>query len=74
MAGARVRVDETEAWGVSEVSAHCPYCGEPVQLLVDGSAGEQSYIEDCQVCCRPMTVEVISLVPPAIRLRHEDDV
>lgn len=66
--------DEMETWGVSEVTDCCPYCGEPVQLLVDGSAGEQAYIEDCQVCCRPMTVEVISLAPPAVRLRHEDEV
>src|SRR5690606_31691888 len=25
----------------------CPYCGEPIELLVDGSAGDQQYIEDC---------------------------
>jgi hypothetical protein len=34
----------------------CPYCGEPISLLVDPSAGSQSYIEDCQVCCRPIEV------------------
>ena len=33
---------------------YCPYCGEPLQLLVDPSAGDQSYIEDCAVCCRPI--------------------
>lgn len=37
---------------------HCPYCGEPIELLVDASAGSQSYIEDCQVCCRPIVVSV----------------
>lgn len=36
----------------------CPYCGEPIELLLDASAGEQCYIEDCQVCCRPITVSV----------------
>lgn len=36
--------------------AHCPYCGEPVDLALDASAGSQRYVEDCQVCCRPMTV------------------
>jgi hypothetical protein len=25
---------------------------------VDLSAGSQSYVEDCQVCCQPMTVGV----------------
>ena len=34
----------------------CPYCGEPIALVVDASAGAQTYIEDCAVCCRPMTV------------------
>lgn len=37
---------------------HCPYCGEPIELLIDDSAGDQRYIEDCQVCCRPITVVV----------------
>jgi hypothetical protein len=36
----------------------CPYCGEPIELLLDGSVGEQSYIEDCSVCCRPIAVRV----------------
>ena len=36
----------------------CPYCGESIALLVDISAGDQRYIEDCQVCCRPITVTV----------------
>ncbi|MCL1462835.1 CPXCG motif-containing cysteine-rich protein [Argonema galeatum] len=32
----------------------CAYCGEPNVTFVDLSAGgQQSYIEDCQVCCRP---------------------
>ena len=36
----------------------CPYCGEVITLLLDASAGPQRYIEDCQVCCRPITVEL----------------
>ncbi|MGB1109286.1 MAG: CPXCG motif-containing cysteine-rich protein [Gammaproteobacteria bacterium] len=32
----------------------CPYCGESFETLVDDSAGEQNYIEDCVVCCRPI--------------------
>ncbi|MBG8560564.1 MULTISPECIES: CPXCG motif-containing cysteine-rich protein [Pseudomonas] len=32
----------------------CPYCGEQVETTVDLSGGDQSYIEDCQVCCRPI--------------------
>lgn len=32
----------------------CPYCGESFETSVDCSAGSQSYIEDCPVCCRPI--------------------
>lgn len=38
----------------AEVS--CPYCGETITLFLDLSIEEQSYIEDCSVCCQPMTV------------------
>jgi hypothetical protein len=34
----------------------CPYCGEMITILVDPSVPEQTYIEDCQVCCRPIVV------------------
>jgi hypothetical protein len=37
---------------------HCPYCGEPIEILLDGSAGEQQYVEDCQVCCQPIVLSV----------------
>ncbi|WP_263147610.1 CPXCG motif-containing cysteine-rich protein [Pseudomonas sp. RIT-PI-AD] len=36
----------------------CPYCGEPVETLLDLSAGDQQYIEDCQVCCRPIVFDL----------------
>ena len=38
----------------AEVS--CPYCGEMITLFLDLSVESQSYIEDCSVCCQPMTV------------------
>ncbi len=32
----------------------CAYCGESISTFVDLSAGsQQSYVEDCQVCCQP---------------------
>lgn len=37
---------------------HCPYCGEAIDILVDCSIPHQSYIEDCQVCCRPIELDV----------------
>ena len=44
---------------IEEVVVDCPYCGEQVALDVDTTAGpDQSYVEDCPVCCRPMEVFV----------------
>lgn len=40
------------------VRLHCPYCGESFDSSVDPSAGDQVYVEDCAVCCRPITVSV----------------
>ena len=48
------------------VDVRCPYCGEPLALTVDVSAGDQSYVEDCAVCCRPMVV--------AVRIDGADDI
>jgi hypothetical protein len=36
------------------VPVQCPYCGERLETRVDLTADEPSYIEDCQVCCRPI--------------------
>ncbi|MCK5355581.1 MAG: CPXCG motif-containing cysteine-rich protein, partial [Methyloprofundus sp.] len=36
----------------------CPYCGETIDLLIDESEAEQNYIEDCQVCCQPIVVDI----------------
>ena len=37
----------------------CAFCGESNSTFIDLSAGmQQSYIEDCQVCCRPNVLYV----------------
>lgn len=41
-----------------EKSVSCPYCGERIEVLLDASVPHQVYIEDCQVCCRPIVFEV----------------
>ena len=41
---------------VETVVIHCPYCGEAFETVADASAGSQSYVEDCAVCCRPIEV------------------
>ncbi len=32
----------------------CPYCWEQISMLLDTSLENTSYIEDCEVCCRPI--------------------
>lgn len=39
---------------INEHGYSCPYCGEWNDTVVDLSCGDQDYIEDCQVCCRPI--------------------
>lgn len=53
----------------------CPYCGEVINLLLDASAGAQRYIEDCQVCCRPIIVDmdVDADGDAVVRVRAEGD-
>jgi Cysteine-rich CPXCG len=37
----------------------CPTCGERIIIPLDPSAGnEQSYVEDCPVCCHPNVIHV----------------
>jgi hypothetical protein len=45
------------------INVQCPYCGEPFETLVDtsgvdASGGSTCYIEDCQVCCRPIEMRL----------------
>lgn len=34
----------------------CPYCWQRISMLLDLSVGEQTYVEDCEVCCNPIEV------------------
>ena len=35
----------------------CPYCWEEISMLLEPSNLEQQYIEDCEVCCRPIQIQ-----------------
>lgn len=37
----------------------CPYCGEWLEITLDPSISSQVYIEDCQVCCRPIQIRIV---------------
>lgn len=43
---------------LDDYPVQCPYCGEQLTLLVDRSIASQSYIEDCQVCCQPILLNI----------------
>ena len=59
----------------SEGEVMCPYCGAANEIALDPDGGAfQTYVEDCQVCCRPWRVVVhyghdgsadVTLVPDA---------
>ena len=54
----------------------CPCCGEDFAAVIDCSAGDQDYVEDCPVCCRPILFRV-RLSPDgslsALALQREND-
>ncbi len=51
----------------------CAFCGEPSQTFIDLSAGcEQSYVEDCQVCCRP-NILYIRVDPDTLEIEIDTD-
>ena len=58
------------------VEVYCPYCGESIDLGVDqAGGGVQEYVEDCQVCCRPISVLVHCAQGEllAVSLHHENE-
>jgi hypothetical protein len=56
------------------ISVVCPYCGESIELLGDVSNGEQAYIEDCSICCRPIECRTrVVGVEMAIEVSRDDD-
>ena len=61
--------------GTEPVEVQCPYCGETIEVVVDCSVESQSYIEDCQVCCRPinLTVMVDEEGLPQVESHSEDE-
>jgi hypothetical protein len=43
---------------IAETEITCPHCGEVFPIQVDTSQAEQSLIEDCTVCCRPIALTI----------------
>lgn len=58
-----------------EVPVQCPFCWETFSLLVDASVETQEYVEDCEVCCRPIDffVQIDDEDRPRVRVRQQDE-
>lgn len=46
---------------------NCPHCAQSISMLVDLSVSAQSYIEDCEICCRPVEISYEVLDDEIIR-------
>ena len=58
---------------LQETVISCPYCGETITILVDDSIQEQQYIEDCQVCCRPINLSIAIDLDGEVEIRATSD-
>ena len=59
---------------LAEKSIGCPYCGEVIKVLIDPSDSDQQYIEDCQVCCKPINFSVYQNVNGTLSVNvYSDD-
>jgi hypothetical protein len=41
-----------------EVDVVCPYCGEPGSVGVTPDEEDETFVQDCAVCCRPWQVRI----------------
>jgi len=39
-----------------EIVIFCPSCGEPTAVSLDDQQERQTFIQDCDVCCRPIQI------------------
>lgn len=60
---------------IQSARVRCPYCGERPTFSLDRSVAFQEYIEDCQVCCRPihLAVAVADDGGVTVTAQREDD-
>lgn len=60
---------------LSEQIVGCPYCGEAIEVFIDRQEAGDQYIEDCQVCCRPITFNVVvdSVGNLSVSVRDENE-
>ncbi|WP_223788263.1 CPXCG motif-containing cysteine-rich protein [Marinicella meishanensis] len=44
--------------GLATAQVQCPHCWESFTTTIDCSVDEQTYVEDCYVCCHPIVFQV----------------
>ena len=60
---------------LEEGVVNCPYCGESLDVLLDPQEVGQQYIEDCQVCCKPIVFKLAlnEMGDVSVSVHDEDD-
>ncbi|MEJ6515111.1 MAG: CPXCG motif-containing cysteine-rich protein [Pseudomonadales bacterium] len=60
---------------LAEEIVYCPYCGEALDVLIDHQEAGQQYIEDCQVCCKPIVFKLAlnEMGDVSVSVHDEDD-
>ncbi len=49
---------DSDSGDLQETAIGCPYCGESITVLLNPEDVDLGYVEDCQVCCRPIEMSV----------------
>ena len=60
---------------LEERDIQCPYCGESIGVLIDPGEAGTEYVEDCQVCFRPiefaLSEDLDGMLMLQVRTDHE---
>ena len=59
--------------GLEAAMIQYPYCWEMIEITIDCSVDSQEYVEDCEVCCRPivMNVQISMQGLPEVQVKRE---
>ena len=52
---------------------NCAYCGELISVILELSETSQQYIEDCEVCCRPMQIHATTSNDGSVSVSVRDE-
>jgi transcription elongation factor Elf1 len=71
----RYERNEVQMSELLEKDISCPYCGESIDVVIEILEENQEYIEDCQVCCRPIVFNIAVAFDgsPSISVHSEDE-